>query len=164
MGRTHPQLPRSSDSHRILEGKARHIWLVLMDPTVFAPLCREPGQWCEDLLISTITLSNRVFLDSPRLRRLRSVGHMALLLWDRRQNWAKLTESPDAEAVSVVGTVSLVHVTWEDGQPLLTPEMEVWPEPHQWARLTIMTRSSHFVFPKHYKPKRIWTDFAASRK
>ena len=116
-----------------------------MDPALFAPSCREPGQWGEDLLISTITLSNRVFLDSPRLRRLRSVGHMALLLWGRRQKWAKLTESQDAEAVSVVGTVSLVHVTWEDGQPLLTPEMEVWPEPHQWARLTIMTRSSHFV-------------------
>ena len=49
-------------------------------PTLFAPSCREPGQWCEDLLISTITLSNRVFLDSPRLRRLRSVGHVALLL------------------------------------------------------------------------------------
>ena len=26
---------------------------------------------------------------------------------------------------SVVGTVSLVHVTWEDGQPLLMPGMEV---------------------------------------
>ena len=51
-----------------------------MDPALFAPSCRDPGQWGEDLLISTITLSNRVFLDSPRLRRLRSVGHMALLL------------------------------------------------------------------------------------
>ena len=47
------------------------------------------------------------------------------------------------KAVSVVGTVSLVHVTWEDGQPLLTPEMEVWPEPPHWARLT--TRASLFV-------------------
>ena len=31
--RTHPQLPRSSDSHRILEGKPCQRWLVLMDPT-----------------------------------------------------------------------------------------------------------------------------------
>ena len=51
-----------------------------MDPTLLAPSSREPGQWCEDPPISTITLSNRVFLDSPRLRRLRSVGHVALLL------------------------------------------------------------------------------------
>ena len=51
-----------------------------MDPTLLAPSSREPGQWCEDPPISTITLSNGVFLDSPRLRRLRSVGLMALLL------------------------------------------------------------------------------------
>ena len=54
MGRTHPQLPRSSDSHTILEGKACQRWLVLMDPMLLAPSSREPGQWCEDLLISTI--------------------------------------------------------------------------------------------------------------
>ena len=47
--------------------------------------------------ISTINLSYWVFPDSPRLRRLRSVGHTALLLWGRRQNWAKLTKSQDAE-------------------------------------------------------------------
>ena len=29
------------------------------------------------------------------------------------------------KAVSVVGTVSLAHVTWEDGLPLLTPGIEV---------------------------------------
>ena len=34
MGRTHPWLSRSSDSHRILEGNPRHRWLVLMDPTL----------------------------------------------------------------------------------------------------------------------------------
>ena len=51
-----------------------------MDPMLLAPSSREPGQWCEDPPISTITLSNHVFLDSPRLRRLRIVGHMALLL------------------------------------------------------------------------------------
>ena len=142
MGRTHLQLPRSSDSHRILERKACQRLLVLMDPMLPAPSSREPGQWCEDLPISTITLSDRVFLDSPRLRRLRSVGRMALLLWDRRHNWAKLTESQDAEAGGV-DTVCLGHVTWEDSQPLLTPGMEVWPEPHHGACL--MTRSSLFV-------------------
>ena len=73
-------MPRSSHSHRILEGKACQRWLVLMDPTILAPSFREPGQWCEDPQISTITLSYHVFLDSPRLRRLRSVGRMALLL------------------------------------------------------------------------------------
>ena len=51
-----------------------------MDPMLLAPSSREPGQWCKDPPISTITLSNGVFLDSPRLRRLRSVGLMALLL------------------------------------------------------------------------------------
>ena len=61
MGRTHPQLPRSSDSHRILEGKARQRWLVLMDPTFLAPSSWEPGQWCEDRTISIITVSNHVF-------------------------------------------------------------------------------------------------------
>ena len=60
--------------------KLRQRWLVSIDPMLFAPSCREPGQGCKDPPISTITLSNRVFLDSLRLRRLRSVGHMALLL------------------------------------------------------------------------------------
>ena len=54
MGRTHPQLPRSLDSHRILEGKARQRWLVPMDHTLFGPSCRELGQWCKDPPISTI--------------------------------------------------------------------------------------------------------------
>ena len=61
MGRTHPQLPRSSDSHRILGGKLRQRWLVLRDPTLLAPSSREPGQWCEDPPISTITLSDCLF-------------------------------------------------------------------------------------------------------
>ena len=29
------------------------------------------------------------------------------------------------KAGGAIGTVSLGHVTWEDGQPLLTPGMEV---------------------------------------
>ena len=60
--------------------KTRQRWLVLMDPTFLAPSSREPDQWCEDPLFSPITLPDSVFPDSPRLRRLRSVGHMALLL------------------------------------------------------------------------------------
>ena len=142
MGRTHPQLARSSDSHRILEGKACQRLLVLMDCTLPRTLIQRTWSVVWGPPNFNHNPLRPIFLDSPRLRRLRSVGRMALLLWDGRQNWAKLTESQDAEAGGV-DTVCLGHVTWEDSQPLLTPGMEVWPELHHGARL--MTQSSIFV-------------------
>ena len=152
MGRTHPQLPRSSDSHRILKGKTRQRWLIPIDPTLVAPSCREPGQWCEDLLISTITLSNRVFLDSPRLRRLRSVGaHGSASV---RQE----AELSKADWVTGCGrrVVLLVQSAWfmSHGKMASLFSRQGWKS--DLRRITEHTSwpDLHICFPKHCKPKR----------
>ena len=161
MGRTHPQLPRSSDSHRFLEGKARQRWLILMDPTFPAPSSREPGQWCEDCTISIITLSNHVFQTHWH-----SGGWGVWGTWlcfcemggRTEQSW--LSHRMRKRSVLLVQSAWFVshgkmaslfsHQGWKSDLSHIN-EQTSWPE-------------HHICFPKHCKPKRIRTDLSAFRK
>ena len=161
MGRTHPQLPRSSDSHWILEGKACQRWLVLMHPHVPCTLIQ--ATWSVVWRPSNFH-HNPLW---PCLLDLEDSGS-----WGVRGTWLCFCEIGGRteqiwlhhmmrKAGGAVGTVSLAHVTWEDGQPLLTPGMEL-----TWTT-ALSTRHDPiviFCFPKHCKPKRIRTDLAAFRK
>ena len=143
MGRTHPQLPRSSDSHTILEGKACQRCLVLMHPHVPCTLIQ--GTW-------SVVWRPYNFHHNPLWPCLLDLEDSGS--WGVRGTWLCFCEIGGRteqiwlhhmmrKAGGAVGTVSLAHVTWEDGQPLLTPGMEVWPEPPH--RACLMTRSSLFV-------------------
>ena len=159
MGRTHPQLPRSSDSHRILEGKLRQRWLVLMDPMLPAPLSREPGQSCGD----------PIFHHKPLLPGL-----------------SGLTETQEAEECGPHGSASvrqeagqskadrvtecgrraivLVQSAWCRSQGKMDSLFSRQGWKSVWASsLSRPHDPEHqLLFPKHCKRRRIWTDLAAS--
>ena len=143
MGGTHPQLPKSSDSHRILGGKTRQRWLVPIDPTFLAPTSRNlvsgartpdfhhnPLQPCLSGLTETQEAEECVAHGSASVR--------------------PEAELSKADRVTGCGrrAVLLVQSAWFMSHGKMAslfskPGMEVWPEPHYGASL--MTRSSLFV-------------------
>ena len=159
MGRTHPQLPRSSDSHRILECKPYQRWLILMDPTFLAP---------------SIQGTCSVVQGPPDLH------HNPLWLC-----LSGLTETQEAEecgahgSASVRRKVQLSKADWVTGcgrwavllvQSAGSCHMGRWPASSHsrdgsltWAASWSTPHDPivNFCFPKHCKPKRIQTDLAA---